>query len=103
MNNGCFVTSRKFGRTSTRVVFFVCIHMLLDSTHSRLPQTSPSLNISLREYPCSSKEMTEAQLAVEVAFMVVVRGQVEFQHVKLIQIASHDIVYGSHSHLKHCF
>src|SRR6267154_1441009 len=61
------------------------------------------LSISLREYPCSSKEMTEAQLAVEVAFMVVVRGQVEFQHVKLIQIASHNIVYGSHSHLKHCF
>src|SRR5258708_7866238 len=61
------------------------------------------LSISLTEYPCSSKEMTEVQLAVEVAFMVVVGDQVEFQHVKLIQIMSYDIVYGSHSHLRHHF
>ena len=31
-------------------------------------------SISLTEYPWLSKEMTEAQLAAEVAFMVVVRG-----------------------------
>jgi hypothetical protein len=30
--------------------------------------------------------MTEEQLAVEVVFIVVIRGQVEFQNVKLIQI-----------------
>jgi hypothetical protein len=38
-------------------------------------------------------------LAAEVAFMVIVRGQVEFQHAKLIQIASHVIVYCFHSHI----
>ena len=30
-------------------------------------------------------------------------GQVEFQHVKLIQIELHDIVYTSHSHIQHHF
>ena len=61
------------------------------------------LSISLTEYPCSSKERTEAWLAAEVAIMMIDRGQVEFQHVKLIQIESHDIVYSSHGHIQYCF
>src|SRR6202030_2707543 len=99
MNNRCFVTSKKLGRTATRVVFFVCIHMLLNSTHSRLPQTSPSLNISDR-IPLFKQRDDRSTVGSRSGFMVVVRDQVKFQHVKLIQIASHDIVYGSHSHLK---
>ena len=35
--------------------------------------------------------------------MMIDRGQVEFQHVKLIQIESHDIVYSSHGHIQYCF
>jgi hypothetical protein len=35
--------------------------------------------------------MTEAQLAAEVVFIVVIRGQVEFQNVKLIQITLNNI------------
>jgi len=61
------------------------------------------LSISLTEYPCSSKERTEAWFAAEVGFMVIVRDQVEFQHVKLIQIESHDLVYSSHSQIPYRF
>ena len=47
-NNEGFITSRKLGRTSTMIVFPVCMHSLLDSDHSRLSQTSSLLNISNR-------------------------------------------------------
>ena len=42
-------------------------------------------------------------MTAEVDFMMIDRGQVEFQHVKLIQIESHDIVYSSHGHIQLLF
>ena len=47
-NNGCFVTSRKLGRTSTKIVFLLCIHLFFNSTLSGLAHTSSPLNISDR-------------------------------------------------------
>ena len=59
--------------------------------------TSVLFSISLTEYPCLSKEMTEAQVAAEVALVV----EVKFQHAKVMQIISHVIFYYYyHSHLK---
>ena len=96
INNGGFIMSRKLERMSTMIVFPVCMHSLLDSIHNRLSRTSSLLNISSR-ISLFKQKITEVQLAAEVAFMVVVRGWVEFQHAKVIQIRSHDIVHCFHS------
>ena len=46
--NGLFITRGKLGRSTTFIVFFVCVHLFLDSTNGRLPYTSFGLDFTNR-------------------------------------------------------
>jgi len=39
---------RKLGRTTTRMIFLIPLHLLTDPANSTLPQTSPSLDLMMR-------------------------------------------------------
>ena len=103
MTGGCFIMSRKLGRTSTNFFFLICIHHLLDSCHSRLTDISSLPNVSNRISLFKQRDDKSAQVAAEVALVVVVKGWVKFQQAKVMQIISHDIFYCYHSHLEHYF
>ena len=70
-NNRLLVTSRELGRTATRIVFFLGIHLLTNSANSTHAHTS--VIMSLMMGPCSRRERTEEYLAVEMGLMMVVK------------------------------
>ena len=48
VKNRLFIIRGKLGRSITLIVFFVCVHLFLDSTNGRLPYTSFGLDFMNR-------------------------------------------------------
>ena len=46
--NGVVIISRQLGRTTSRMVFLVPLHFIINLPHSTLYQTSSSLNLMLK-------------------------------------------------------
>ena len=76
LNDWCFITSKKFGRMTTKVVFFLLFFTFL----ALLPTFSlPRFVLAWIwwfEYPWSRRETTEEWQAVKMAFMTMVRGKI---------------------------
>ena len=56
LDNSTFVGSREFGRTSTKMVFFLWLDFLKDPSHSRLPYASLGCDFSAGEIKRSKRD-----------------------------------------------
>ncbi len=93
--DGLFITRRKLGGTATPVIFYLQIHLLLDSSNNRLPYTSFCLNLAHR---ISFWEKRNDDRMFRRRYWL--HGMLErkndgwcwFQHAKYSQTISHDLV-----------
>src|SRR5882757_6323379 len=91
---------RKLGRMTTRMIFPIPLHLLTDPTNSTLPQASPSLYLMVRILLIEERNNRRVLFSRDRFHgggEESRRQMNQVQHVKLIQIRSHDIVYNSHN------
>ena len=97
VDNWLIVTSSKFRRATSRMVLLAPFHFLTNPPYSTLPQTSSRLNLMMR-IPLIEEKNNRRALSSGNGFNdggMKLRWLNQFQHVKLIQTWSHDIVYCS--------
>ena len=100
-DNRLFITRRKLGRTTTRMIFLIPHHLLTNPANSTLPQTSPSFYLTMR-IPLIEERNNRRALCSRDGFHggggQSRRWMNQVQHVKLIQTRSHDFVYAPTVH-----